>query len=109
MGETKFNIQTEEFTTLSIVSSMLTWRTTDTLKAKVVTNTSFTLNVTNLKNGMSGVLIVTVTGTGAPSITLSTGKTNLGAGRLTSLSQGTHIFCFQCDGSMFYWNLARYS
>lgn len=108
MAEPKFNIQAEGFTQITVSGGSTTWRTTDTLKAKVVASANFTLVISNLQAGMSGTLYVNIT-SGTSTITLSTGKTDLGAGRIDTLSSGHYIFCFEYDGTNFFWNMAKYA
>ncbi len=108
MAEPKFNIQTEGFTTLTPSGGNVTWRTTDALKVKMTIGSATTLYITNLQAGMSGVLHLAVTSSWA-SLTLSTGKANFGAGRINYIEQGNYLFCFQFDGTAFFWNIAKYS
>lgn len=96
------------YTTLNVSGGAVTWNATTSRKVKIIASANFTLTVSNLVAGMSGTLYVQIT-SGTPTITLSTGKTNYGAGRIDGLVAGHYLFCFQYDGTKFFWNMAKYA
>lgn len=94
------------FASLTIASAATTWDCLTGLNKTVSASTDFTLTISNVANGMIGMLNITLTGT--TTITLSTGLTNKGAGDLEDLTAGNYVFCFEYDGSIFHYNINLY-
>jgi hypothetical protein len=93
------------YESITITSGATTWDCTTGLNKRVIAGGNFTLNITNLSNGMSGALTIDVLA--ATVVTLNTGETNKGNGSLT-LTEGNYILAFTFDDNIFFWNIAKY-
>ena len=96
----------------------VTWDCKTGLNKKLTRNTSFTLKIENVVNGMSGDLVFNNDGPATkPTITLeaytggspSASINVIGNGILTEIQTGVHHICWVYDGLRLTFNIARYA
>ena len=108
----QFQSITSEATPLDPYADLTTgavveWDASTGLNKRLTRGGDFTLEMTNLQNGMSGDLRMVITQNNT-TITLDTGATNRGSGSIEDLLEGVYHFAWIYDGSNFDWNIALY-
>jgi len=88
-------------------SSNVAWDCQTGLNKKIDASTNFSLSCNNLTNGMSGDLIMNITG--PVSVTLPTSPDSYLSGTLENLETGRYHMCFTYDGSYLDFNVSIYT
>jgi hypothetical protein len=100
-----------KFEELTVTSNTATWDCSGNLNRIMYPTNNTTLNLTNVKNGMVGLLTIDLVAATTPiNITLVTAEPNKGLGTLTGLEVGeTYTFAWYYDGVSIKWNIEKYS